>query len=101
MRKSHANESQFCSVNGPTDQTLIEAIAGGSQVAMRTLYDRHSTRVYRFLLRIVCNEARAEELLSEVFTDVWKQSGRFEGRSQVATWIVDCAVYGTLSNPQA
>ena len=97
MRKSHAHEIQFRSVNGPTDQTLIEAIAGGSQVAMRTLYDRHSTRVYRFLLRIVRNAARAEELLSEVFTDVWKQSGRFEGRSQVATWILSIARFTALS----
>ena len=97
MRKSHAHESQFRSVNGPTDQTLIEAIAGGSHVAMRTLYDRHSTRVYRFLLRIVCNAARAEELLSEVFIDVWNQAGRFEGRSQVSTWILSIARFTALS----
>ena len=97
MRKSHAHEIQLRSVNGPTDQTLIEAIAGGSQVAMRTLYDRHSTRVYRFLLRIVCNAARAEELLSEVFTDVWNQAGRFEGRSQVSTWILSIARFTALS----
>ena len=97
MRKSHAHEIQLRSVNGPTDQTLIEAIAGGSQVAMRTLYDRHSTRVYRFLLRIVRNAARAEELLSEVFTDVWNQAGRFEGRSQVSTWILSIARFTALS----
>jgi RNA polymerase sigma-70 factor (ECF subfamily) len=64
---------------------------------MRTLYDRHSTRVYRFLLRIVRNAARAEELLSEVFTDVWNQAGRFEGRSQVSTWILSIARFTALS----
>jgi hypothetical protein len=39
MRKSHEHVIPLRSVNGPIDQTLIEAIAGGSQVAMRTLYD--------------------------------------------------------------
>jgi RNA polymerase sigma-70 factor (ECF subfamily) len=94
MRKSDA---LFHSVNEPTDQALIEAIAGGSQVAMRTLYVRHSTRVYRFILRIVCEATRAEDLLSEVFTDVWSQAGRFEGRSQVSTWILSIARFSALS----
>jgi RNA polymerase sigma-70 factor (ECF subfamily) len=97
MRKPHEHVIPLRSVNGPIDQTLIEAIAGGSQVAMRTLYDRHSTRVYRFILRIVGNATRAEDLLSEVFTDVWNQAGRFEGRSQVSTWILSIARFTALS----
>ena len=64
---------------------------------MGTLYDRHSTRVYRFILRIVCNATRAEDLLSEVFTDVWSQAGRFESRSQVSTWILSIARFTALS----
>ena len=95
MGKLHSHV--ILSGNGPTDQTLIEAIAGGSQVAMRTLYDRHSTRVYRFILRIVGNATRAEDLLSEVFTDVWSQAGRFESRSQVSTWILSIARFTALS----
>jgi RNA polymerase sigma-70 factor (ECF subfamily) len=89
MRKSYASE--------PTDKILIEAVAGGSQVAMRTLYERHSTRVYRFILRIVVNATRAEDLLSEVFMDVWTHAGRFEGRSQVSTWILSIARFTALS----
>jgi hypothetical protein len=52
---------------------------------MRTLYDRHGTRVYRSLLRIVFNAACAEELLSEVFIDVWNQAGRFENGRATST----------------
>jgi len=74
MSKSHA--SVILSVDEPTDKILIAAIAGGSQVAMRTLYDRHSTRVYRFILSIIGNARRAEDLLSEVFTGVWSKAGR-------------------------
>jgi len=95
MSKSHA--SVILSVDEPTDKILIAAIAGGSQVAMRTLYDRHSTRVYRFILSIIGNARRAEDLLSEVFMDVWTQARRFEGRSQVSTWILSIARFTALS----
>jgi RNA polymerase sigma-70 factor (ECF subfamily) len=95
MRDSHGYVT--LSENGQTDEILIKAIARGSQVAMRTFYERHSTRVYRFILRIVCNPTRAEDLLSEVFTDVWRQAGRFEAQSKVSTWILSIARFTALS----
>ena len=49
---------------------------------MQVLFARHHVRVYRFVLRLVRNEATAEDLISEVFLDVWRQAGRFEGRSR-------------------
>src|SRR5262249_2946175 len=39
----------------------------------------------------------AEDLTSEVFLDVWKQAGRFEGRSQVSTWMLSIARYKPMS----
>jgi RNA polymerase sigma-70 factor, ECF subfamily len=71
-----------------SDDALIKAIAAGDRSAMCTLYDRHNMRLYRFILRTVLDEGRAEDLVSEVFIDVWNQAGRFEGRSQVSTWIL-------------
>ena len=38
-----------------------------------------------------------EDLVSEVFLDVWRQAGRFEGRSQVTTWLLAIARYKALS----
>ena len=52
------------------------------------LFARHNVRVYRFVLRIVGDEALAEDLVNEVFVDVWRNAGRFEGNSQVSTWIL-------------
>jgi hypothetical protein len=40
---------------------------------------------------------RAEDLVSEVFIDVWSQAGRFEGRSQVSTWILSIARFKALT----
>ncbi len=77
------SKGTFC-LSGPlSDNALIKAIAAGDRSAMRTLYDRHNMRLYRFILRIVSDAGRAEDLVSEVFIDVWSQAGRFEGNSQV------------------
>ena len=52
---------------------------------MQALYARHHVKVFRFVLRLVRNEASARDLISEVFLDVWRQAARFEGRSAVDT----------------
>jgi RNA polymerase sigma-70 factor, ECF subfamily len=80
-----------------SDEVLIGRIAGGDRLAMQVLFARHHVRVYRFVLRFVKNEATAEDLISEVFLDVWRQAGRFEGRSQVSTWLLSIARFKALS----
>ena len=80
-----------------SDNALVARIAAGDQTAMRYLFARHQTSIYRWLLRIVRNEALAEDLLSEVFIEVWRQAGAFEGRSSVSTWLFAIARYKALS----
>jgi len=78
------------------DDALIERIAASDRTAMNVLYTRHSVRVYRFILRFVDNEAVAEELVNAVFLDVWRNAGKFAGRSQVSTWLLAVARYRAL-----
>jgi RNA polymerase sigma-70 factor (ECF subfamily) len=80
-----------------SDTTLINRIAAGDKLAMQALFSRHRTLVYRWLLRFVGNETNAEDLLSEVFLDVWRQADRFEGRSSVSTWLISIARFKALS----
>ena len=80
-----------------TDEMIVERIAAGDQLAMRTLFARHQTRIYRFVLRLLKNEAAAEDIVSEVFLDVWRQAGRFEGRSTVSTWLLSVARFKAIS----
>ena len=81
-----------------SDDVLIGRIAGGDRLAMQVLFARHHVRVYRFVLRLVRNEATAEDLISEVFLDVWRQAAKFEGRSAVSTWILSMARFKALSS---
>ena len=80
-----------------SDEVLISRIASGDRLAMQVLFARHHIRVYRFVLRLVRNEATAEDLISEVFLDVWRQASRFEARSQVSTWLLAIARFKALS----
>ena len=80
-----------------SDEVLIVRIAGGDRLAMQVLFARHHVRVYRFVLRMVRNEATAEDLISDVFLDIWRQAGKFEGRSQVSTWMLSIARFKALS----
>jgi RNA polymerase sigma-70 factor (ECF subfamily) len=80
-----------------SDEVLIGRIANGDRLAMQVLFARHHVRVYRFILRLVRNEATAEDLVSEVFLDVWRQAGKFEGRSAASTWMLSIARFKALS----
>ena len=80
-----------------SDKTLIRRIAAGDQSAMRALFARYRVALYRWLLRLVDDTALAEDLLSEVFLDVWRQAASFEARSSVSTWLLAIARYKALS----
>ena len=83
-----------------SDVALLRSISAGDKHAMQTLFACHNVRVFRFLLRFVADRAAAEDLVSEVFLDVWRQAGRFKGRSQVTTWLLAIARYKALSTLQ-
>jgi RNA polymerase sigma-70 factor, ECF subfamily len=84
-------------VETSSDEMLVERIAGGDKLAMQVLFARHRTAIYRWLLRFVGNETVAEDLVSDVFLDVWRQAGRFEGRAAVSTWLLSIARFKALS----
>jgi RNA polymerase sigma-70 factor, ECF subfamily len=102
MNYAHAisavQSSRQTSAKATSDEVLLTLVAKGDKDALRLLYARHNVRVFRFLLRIVGNEAAAEDLVSEVFFDVWQHAGRFERRSLVTTWILGVARHKALSS---
>ncbi len=81
-----------------SDAALVEAIAAGDKYALQVLYGRHHVKVYRFALRFLRDEASAEDMVSEVFIDVWRQAERFERRCQVSTWLLAIARNKALSS---
>src|SRR5271165_2318362 len=84
-------------IQDSSDEALIGLIADGDKRAMQVLYARHNVRVYRFILRLTGNQSLAEDLVSEVFLDVWRQAEGFKAKSQVSTWLFAIARYKALS----
>jgi RNA polymerase sigma-70 factor (ECF subfamily) len=79
------------------DAELIGRIAAGDEAALRALCAAHQTRVYRFVMRLLRNASAAEEVTSEVFVEVWRHAGKFEGASAPGTWMLSIAHHRAVS----
>ena len=84
-------------MQAPADEALIGRIARRDRLAMQVLFARHHVRIYRFVLRLLRDEMAAEDVIGDVFLDVWRQASRFEGRSAVSTWLIAIARFKALS----
>jgi RNA polymerase sigma-70 factor, ECF subfamily len=82
---------------GTSDEGLIGAVAAGDRRAMQVLYARHNVRIYRFVLRLTNDRSLAEDLVSEVFIDVWRAAEGFKAKSRVSTWMLAIARHKALS----
>jgi len=92
-----SQRGELRSVQARSDEGLVAAIAAGDRRAMEVLYTRHTVRVYRFVLRITKDRSLAEDIVSEVFIEIWRRAGSFKRKSQVSTWILAIARYKALS----
>ena len=71
---------------------LIGAAAAGDQQALAALYDATSRAVYGLLLRILADPGAAEEVLLDVYTQVWRQAGTYSaGRGKPMAWLTTIA----------
>ena len=72
----------------PNDGALIAAIRSGDQDAMAQLYARYSSVVYAVALRVLGDTAAAEDVLQEIFIQLWRNPGAFDsGRGNLAPWL--------------
>lgn len=70
------------------DIDLITACARSDTRALRSLHARHARAAFAFALRMLGNEADADDAVAEAFYEVWRQASRFAGHSSVRTWIL-------------
>jgi RNA polymerase sigma-70 factor (ECF subfamily) len=79
------------------DEILIRAMVERDKRAVKLLYVRHHTRIFRFVVRLVGNESIAEEVVNDVFLQAWRHAREFKGDSQVATWLLAIARFKAIS----
>lgn len=79
------------------DGKLLQRIAAGDKDAFTELYQRLQRPLFGFLVKLVREREMAEELVNETLLDVWRQAGRFEGKSSVSTWVYSIAHHKAVS----
>ena len=62
----------------PDDAALMAAIARGETAAFERLYERHASVVLATCLRILRDRAEAEDVLEEVFWEIWSRRSRYD-----------------------
>jgi RNA polymerase sigma-70 factor (ECF subfamily) len=75
-----------------SDAELLRAVARGDEAALAPLYDRYASILLGLLLRILRSRPEAEDVLQEVFLQVWRRAKDFdESRGRAFTWLVTLA----------
>ena len=76
------------SIGVSPDFALLSAVRSGNESAMAALYDRYSSVVYAVALRVLGDTGNAEDVLQEVFMQLWRNPGMFDSsRGNLAPWL--------------
>ena len=74
------------------DVELLKAVARKDESALAAVYDRYRLVLFALIMRILNNREEAEDVLQEVFIQVWRRAGDFdETRGRPFTWLVTLA----------
>src|SRR5438128_2210038 len=74
------------------DQVLVQRMASKDADALDTFYTRYNRLAFSLIFRIVANRADAEDVLSDVFWQVWQQSSRYDvSRGKPIAWLLTIA----------
>ncbi len=76
-------------VSQVSDIALLQAIARGDEASLARLYDQYRVILFGLLVRILNSREEAEDVLQEVFLQVWRRAGDYdEQRGKPFTWLV-------------
>jgi RNA polymerase sigma-70 factor (ECF subfamily) len=72
-----------------SDEAIVALVARSEELALAELYDRHHRVAYGLALRVLRDEALAEDAVQDAFLAVWRTAGRFiPERAKASTWIL-------------
>ncbi len=80
-----------------SDEHLLDGIRARDSAALRTLFQRYHRRVFHFVLRRLGDPGLAEEVVADVFFEVWRSIEHFAGASRPSTWIYGIAHFKSAS----
>lgn len=79
------------------EMRLVARIRAGDQQAMAELYDRYSNVVYGVALRVLQDAAAAEDVLQDIFLQLWRKPDAFDSsRGSLAAWLAVIARHRSI-----
>jgi len=76
-----------------SDEVLLEAVRARDPAAFRSLYERYLPRVFAFVQRRLGDPSLTEEVVADVFFEIWRGAPGFRGASRISTWIFGIATF--------
>jgi RNA polymerase sigma factor (sigma-70 family) len=93
-----SSSSRIVLLPGPAgDRALVSRLRSGERQAYRDCYDQHAPRTLALLVRILRNQAKAEEVLQETFVAVFRKLRQYRGDAPFGAWIRGIAVRRALN----
>lgn len=74
-----------------SDEALLQLVAQRNLAAYDLLYRRHAQVMYNLIVRIVRDTATAEDLLQDVFWQVWENANQYRGSGAALAWMMRVA----------
>jgi RNA polymerase sigma-70 factor, ECF subfamily len=76
-------------MQNPPDSALIERMMAGDEAALSAIYDRYSAMLFGMLMRVLQDRQTAEEVLQDLFMQVWRNPGQFDAqRGSLPAWLL-------------
>ena len=76
-------------VTASEDAILLDRVRTGDQQAMAAIFDRYATMIYSVALRVLKDTGEAEDVMQEIFVQVWRDPGSFvSGKGSLGAWLL-------------
>ena len=86
---SEPSKANLQAAKAAEDAALLGKVEQGDQAAMGLLFDRYSGIVYSVALRVLKDTGQAEDVMQDIFIQIWKKPGAFiSGRGSLGAWLV-------------
>jgi RNA polymerase sigma factor (sigma-70 family) len=95
-RSAETNATSIGSANGPSDESLVEAVKGGHSSAFATLSERYRRQLFRAAHRITRSCEDAEDAVQDTLLRAFVHMRDFDGRSGFGTWLTSIAINSAL-----
>ncbi len=80
-----------------TDKELVTEISNGNQQVFRTFVEKHQLAVFKVCNGFIHNKEDSEDIVQEVFVEVYQSIHNFRGEAKLSTWLYRIAVNKSLN----